>query len=100
MNFEKGFDKQYDIVVSLLEKHGTVYKKKHGDHIVLQGKNSFIALDTWNGYINIIDGIFDGEYYSSTFNKGEQMARRISGRGVETTKIDIARAYQFILSII
>jgi hypothetical protein len=94
---EKGLDKQYNIVISMIKEKGIKYSKKHGQHIILQGKDKFLGLDTWNGYINLIDGIFDGEYYSSTFDKGEQLARDING--IETTKEKIGRAYQFALSI-
>lgn len=86
----------YNIVVDMLRKHGVTYRKKHGNHIVVQGENKFISLDTWNGYINIVDGIFDGGMYSLTFDKGEFMAGKPHG-DVLTTKEKIGRAYQFIL---
>lgn len=96
MTFQKGFDKQYSIVVSLIKKYGERFPKKHGEHIVLQGRDSFLALDTWNGYINLIDGAFDDE--RDTFDKGEQLARNTRGVGVETSRACIGKAYQFILS--
>lgn len=89
---------RYKTIADLIHKHGTSYKKKHGNHIIIQGEEEYLALDTWNGYINLIEGVFSGNLYASTFDKGKLMLRKIPGRDAIASRENTGRAYQFILN--
>ena len=46
------FEVSYNIVESLVRKHATVFKKKHGEWLVLYApKNQVVYMDTWNSKI-------------------------------------------------
>lgn len=100
------YKEAYNVVVRMLKEHGTKFYKKHGEHYALQLDGQYIALDTYNGYINLIDGEYK-EYewgihkmIPDTFCEGEQIARNIDSSRFWTTPEKIGRAYKMILKAI
>ena len=100
---ETDYKEAYNVVVGMIKKHGTEYYKKHGKTFALQLDGQYIALDTYNGYINLIEGEYTpykcGVHtcIPTTFDQGEQIARYIDSSRFWTTPEKIGRAYKLIL---
>ena len=97
------YKEAYNVVVRMLKKHGAEFYKKHGRTYALQLDGQYIALDTYNGYINLIEGKYEPYQWGVhtclplTFDKGEQIARYIDSSRFWTTPEKIGRAYKLIL---
>lgn len=90
---ETNLDNVYEKIKVLMRKYGRRENKKHGDFYIIAGNGEYLALDTWNGYINLIKGEFTG---TDTFHKGELIARPDTWN-VKATRYSLGLAYQFIL---
>jgi len=105
---ENKYSKVYEMVYKLLIEKGKYSVKEHGSTYFLSSKDgkSYLALDTWNGYINYIREAYskdnkrirkiNGNYkmhydIGITFNKGKVLATR------ERKDDNIVSAYKFIL---
>ena len=103
---ENDYKEAYTVLVRMIKKHGAKFYKKHGEQYALQLDGQYIALDTYNGYINLIDGEYE-EYewgvhkmIRPTFCEGEQIARNIDSSRFWTTAEKVGRAYKLILKTI
>jgi len=102
------FEVSYNIVESLVRKHATVFKKKHGEWLVLYApKNQVIYMDTWNGCISQAhcdfaienDGYVDVQLHGKTHTwicDNSQSPHRVEKRHI----VDAIDIYKTLLKII
>jgi len=83
----------YPKIIKLIKELGVRHDKKHGDFWIVQKENKYLALDTWNGYINIIDGVFNG---CDTFHRGSLLSTYNNGN-IKATRYSMGLAYKFIM---
>lgn len=85
----------YYKIIKIIKEVGVRHKKKHGDFYIIQKDNDYLALDTWNGYVNFIKGKFEGD---ETFDKGICLARDYTDyRSEKITKYNAGLIYKYII---